>query len=186
MTTDTSLTMSSGQPDFRGLAADLEAWYARVIVRMFYPNTAASVPIAMPDSLMSLHKNAASVSVLSDHLREAVPKAIVTLRDGSAALVAQGVSGTVPDYRGFVQLQKYYTELLAVLREAAETHRPAHMPPMPGRVPATPTLPDAKKPTPSTPDAVSAFTTAQNVFQDDTPLKRYVRSLKSSRSTSRG
>lgn len=186
--TNEQTTSDTGPVDMGAVLNDLEAWYTRAIVRMFYPNTASSVSISMPDTIAAFHKSVPTVAAIPADQREVVQKNIFTLRDAVATLVAQGISGKMPDYAGFVQFQKNYSELVRVLRQAIAIKEPvvsASKPLHRGEVALSmPTAPET--PAIVTSDPMVAFTSAHNALSDDTPLKRYVRGLKTNRGGHKG
>lgn len=185
--TNEQTASATGPVDMGMVLNDIEAWYTRAIVRMFYPNTASSVSISMPDTIAAFHKSVPSVTAIPADQREVVQKNIFTLRDAVAALVAQGISGKVPDYAGFVQFQKNYDELVRVLRHVIKTKdfvtRSEKSSQPGGVIFPTPSTPETST---VTSDPMIAFTSAHNALSDDTPLKRYVRGLKTNRSGHKG
>lgn len=186
--TNEQTTSATGPVDMGTVLNDIEAWYTRAIVRMFYPNTASSVSISMPDTVGAFHKSVPTVTAIPADQREAIQKNIFTLRDAVTALVAQGISGRVPDYSAFIQFQKNYSEFIRVLRYAMTIKEPV-MPvskPLPRGEAASPMPTAPETPAVVTSDPMVAFTSAHNALSDDTPLKRYVRGLKTNRSGHKG
>ncbi len=167
--------------DIEAVIKDFEQWHSRSITRMFYPNTATSVSIAVPDNIVAFHKKLPEFKIVSIDLRDQAHKAIPALRDNIATLVAEGVSGKTPEYKGFIQFQKNYNDLLTLLHQIQSALTTD------SSITSTNTKDPGDRPhTATTPDPLSAFASVQNPISDDTPLKRYVRGLKHARNGHKG
>ena len=92
---------------------DLMAWHSRALTRIFYPHVPTDVaPIAMPEAILNLHQR---LDQVPDDIKVRVHKGMLIVRDPSAAMEAESVTGHVPDYRSHVELQKYYQDMVAML-----------------------------------------------------------------------
>ncbi len=96
---------------------DLAVWHSRVMTRMFYPHEQPAVAnLTLPATITELDTRLQISTVIDPAEFKHAGKMILIVRDAGAALAAEALTGHVPSYDAYAQFQKYYVDLLILLR----------------------------------------------------------------------